>query len=52
MFARGPIAPHPEHVTTTNCVRSEPNVATVKFSLAQKGQGRKLMLRIGVSVWG
>jgi hypothetical protein len=46
MFARGPIAPHPEHVTTTNCVCPEPNVATLKLSLAQKGQGRRLIVGI------
>jgi hypothetical protein len=49
-FARGPIAPHPEHITTTDCVCSDPDVATVKFSLAQKGQGRKLMVGIWRSV--
>jgi hypothetical protein len=48
-FARGPIAPHPEQVTTTNCVCSLLNVATVRCVFAQNGHGRKSMLCIGVS---
>jgi hypothetical protein len=43
------MAPHPEQVTTTNCVCSWLNVATVRCVFAQNGHGRKSMLCIGVS---
>ena len=48
-FARGPIAPHPEHVTATNCRCLVTDVATLKFSLAQKGQARNLIV-VGIRV--
>jgi hypothetical protein len=52
MFARGPIAPHPAHVTTTNCVCSSFNVETLRCVLAQNGHGRKSMVRIAGLVCG
>src|SRR5438105_8055770 len=50
MFARGPIAPHPEHITTMNCFCSSPKVTTVNLWLAQKGQGRSLIRGIGLAL--